>query len=311
MQKTTGVSHYCSIETMKQILENECLRFSDIRYLNDTTEFKEVISLIEYVLDNEQYDDKFKSFILQSKKDLKLNDYMQSYTQLSHLADQENEQLYRTYTFSVSTDSDSLNMWNYYSESSGVNIRFNHVWNIFEGSSKREVNCYDKLNNDIIISRGVILYKDDDKYKCVKSLMDELYDVYVEVGDRLTEYASWISYAFKDSVNHMRCFFKSKYFADEREYRFVLRIPEKILISDENKGATVECIKDKGLFKRGNIFIPYIDYKFNRESINKIIVNPYADRKNDIINYSINDILWMEKYENVKVVTSNIPIRKY
>ena len=62
-------------------------------------------------------------------------------------------------------------MWNYYASSgNGISIAFDHSWNMFEGSNKTEVNIAEKLENDIIIYRGLIIYNDDEKKKCLMEL---------------------------------------------------------------------------------------------------------------------------------------------
>ena len=53
--RASGICHYCSIDTFRSILLNGCLRFSDVRFLNDSTEFIEIILLIENVLSNGNY----------------------------------------------------------------------------------------------------------------------------------------------------------------------------------------------------------------------------------------------------------------
>lgn len=45
--KASRICHYCTIDTLAAILENSCLRFTDVRFLNDSTEFLEVIKLIK------------------------------------------------------------------------------------------------------------------------------------------------------------------------------------------------------------------------------------------------------------------------
>ena len=44
------------------IIEKQCLRFTDVRFLNDSTEFLEIIPLIEHVLTNGNYSSSFKQF---------------------------------------------------------------------------------------------------------------------------------------------------------------------------------------------------------------------------------------------------------
>ena len=51
----SNVCHYCTIDTLLSIIENQCLRFTDVRFLNDSTEFLEIIPLIEHVLTNGNY----------------------------------------------------------------------------------------------------------------------------------------------------------------------------------------------------------------------------------------------------------------
>lgn len=60
--------------------------------------------------------------------------------------------------------------------------------------------------------------------------------------------------------------FKNEYFECENEYRIVLRIPKELLLRKECFGDIVE----KGQFKRGNILIPYVDYKFRESSVNEL-----------------------------------------
>lgn len=52
--KVSRICHYCSVDVLKNILENESLRFSDVRFLNDSTEFIEIIPLVKYVAQHEE-----------------------------------------------------------------------------------------------------------------------------------------------------------------------------------------------------------------------------------------------------------------
>ena len=256
--KASKICHYCTIDTLKSILDKECLRFSDVRFLNDSTEFVEVIRLIRSVLSEKKYTSEFKKLILESTQMKELKEYTQSYVGVSKGTHQYEKKMYRTYTCSFSTEKDSLSMWNYYATNGdGVNLVFDHSWNIFEGSEKTEVNIGEKLENGIIIYRGLVIYEDNDKKKCLREMLNRLQDLYREVEEDIEKYKEWILFAFKHSVNHMRCFFKNKNFECENEYRIVLKISEELLMTRECNDDIVE----KGQFKRGNILIPYIDYK--------------------------------------------------
>ena len=306
--KASKICHYCTINTLKNILDKECLRFSDVRFLNDSTEFVEIIPLIKSVLSEKGYTSKFKKLILESTQMKELKEYRQSYVRVSKDTHQYEKKVYRTYTCSFSTEKDSLSMWNYYaSDGDGVNILFDHSWNMFEGSKKTEVNVSEELKNGIIIHRGLVVYKDDDKKKCLRELLNRLQDLYREVENSIEEYKERILFAFKHSVNNMRCFFKNKNFECENEYRIVLNIPEELLMPRDCN----DDIVGKGQFKRGNILVPYIDYKFKKESIKQITLNPYINEKNSMFKLSVEEVLWNSQMTNVKIIDSKIPIRKY
>lgn len=128
----SNVCHYCTIDTLLSIIEKQCLRFTDVRFLNDSTEFLEIIPLIEHVLTNGNYSSSFKQFFLQPSIIEDLKSYRQSYSAISNVDQTYKDMPYRTYTCSLSKNCDSLNMWNYYATSSaGVNIGFDFAWNMF------------------------------------------------------------------------------------------------------------------------------------------------------------------------------------
>lgn len=312
--KDSEISHYCTVDTLSKVLNNGCLRFTDVRFLNDSTEFIEVINLIKYELENGAYTPSFKEFIKNSDEIQELESYTQTYSGYSKATHKIEEISYHTYTCSFSTNSDSLNMWNYYGTmSGGVNIVFDFAWNLFKGSEKTEVINKKPLDDDIIMYRGPILYSTKAKLKCIKELFKKLTDVFDEVKDDLEKYRTLILYAFKESINHMRCFFKNEMFSCEEEYRVILKIPEKILLENSSSETDFSSneIYDKGTFNRGNILIPYIDYKFKKESIKRITVNPFIKEGNTMFKLGIENLLWINNLSDVDIVHSNIPIRKY
>lgn len=105
----------------------------------------------------------------------------------------------------------------------------------------------------------------------------------------------------------MRCFFKNEAFRYEEEYRIVLKIPEELL----QVQMPCDDMVNKGVFKRGNVLIPYIDYKFQKESIERITINPLVSAPDSMFELGIKNLLWIKTLENVEVVHSKIPVRKY
>lgn len=81
----SNVCHYCTIDTLLSIIEKQCLRFTDVRFLNDSTEFLEIIPLIEHVLTNGNYSSSFKQFFLQPSIIEDLKSYRQSYSAISNV----------------------------------------------------------------------------------------------------------------------------------------------------------------------------------------------------------------------------------
>ena len=73
--KASGICHYCTVDTLKEILNNGCLRFSDVRFLNDSTDFIEIIPLIENVLSCNEYTSDFRKLILESVEMEELKKY--------------------------------------------------------------------------------------------------------------------------------------------------------------------------------------------------------------------------------------------
>ncbi len=306
--KAVGICHYCTIDTLNAILESSCLRFTDVRFLNDSTEFVDIVPLIRQVLISGNYSLDFRNLILSSDEFCKLEDYKQLYVGFSRREHDYRKTTNYTYTCSFSTNSDSLSMWNYYATTAaGVNVVFDFAWNIFDGSEKTEATIGEKLSNDIMLFRGIIIYSIEDKEKCIAELLNRLSQIFEEAKSDLDKYKSYILYAFKEAINNMRCFFKNSSFDSENEYRVVLKIPEELL----QKETDAEGIKRKGVFKKGNIFIPYVDYEFKQESIKYITINPYDREPRSMFKLGIENLLWMNGLGNVKIVPSNIPIRKY
>lgn len=120
--KASRICHYCSVDVLKNILENESLRFSDVRFLNDSTEFIEIIPLVKYVAQHEEYASEFIDMILNESLIKELESYRQPYIGKEKNTQNYAEKVYRTYTCSFSTNKDSLTMWNYYA-TSGVTPR--------------------------------------------------------------------------------------------------------------------------------------------------------------------------------------------
>lgn len=58
-------------------------------------------------------------------------------------------------------------------------------------------------------------------------------------------------------------------------------------------------ISEKGQFKRSNILIPFLDYKFKKSSIKHMMINPVIKKENNIFELGIKELLWWNRMEDV------------
>ena len=84
-------------------------------------------------------------------------------------------------------------------------------------------------------------------------------------------------------------------------------LPEELLL-EETTGQ--DGILKKGQFKRENILIPYVDYKFKRDSLKGITLNPYVKEKESVFELGIRELLWQNKIHNVQIYRSAIDRRR-
>ena len=312
--KANNICHYCSIDVLKSILQNQCLRFTDVRFLNDTTEFTEIMEIIPTIIKNSNYSQEFKNIFLDEELINTLKNYKQSYTRYHSTPNgyEAEDIVYRTYTCSLSLSQDSLYMWNSYSSGNGVNICFNHSWKILEGSSDSNPIEKNILENGIQICRAPVIYEYEDKEKCIVELLNRLNSIYEKSHEGFLYHKEILLDAYEIAVNNMRCFMKNINYKIENEYRFVLRIPETLLSKDIDEIKKHSDIMDVNYFIRGNCLIPYVDYKINTDGIKHIVISPHNSKETkSTIMLGIDDLLKQKKLNDVKVYKSNIPSRNY
>ena len=68
-----------------------------------------------------------------------------------------------------------------------------------------------ELSGDIWLSRGLVIYNNFDKEKCVIKFLDHLFNVYSNLLqlNLLDKYRALLVQSFKEPINNMRCFFKT------------------------------------------------------------------------------------------------------
>ena len=94
----------------------------------------------------------------------------------------------------------------------------------------------------------------------------------------------------------MSIFFKNPQFKNEHEYRIVM----------VNAFGT-ENSKPTKVVEKNGLFVPYLEYKFSKESVTSINIGPTFDE--NIFYTSTNRMLLNFGYEDKEVCRSKIPLR--
>lgn len=299
--KSQNICHYCTISTLKSIIEHRCLRFTDIRFLNDSTEFTDILRVVDSVLQENPYSEPFVQLLLADSTKKLLKDYRQA------MSFEGKAQVYRAYTCSFSTNSDSLNMWNYYATSTaGLNAQFLGVEDLFPYHFNPD-HCPYKLE------QGLIIYNEVDKKKRIKQLIDTVYNLYTAQPEieKLFIKDTIVLCAYVSAINNTRCFFKNENFSGEQEYRILLWMPEQFLEHPLNEQDLKADIKGKGCFQRGDVLIPYIDIPININAISKITLNPYIKTTASMMELGIRELFKQNSLGTINIVPSVIPLEKY
>ncbi len=294
--------HYCTIDVLKSITREKKLRFSDIHFLNDTTEFIESIRLLKVIIEKQKDSMNEELYNILTDKDIldSLQDYHQRYSFYPPISDERTidsiKPICKVYTCSFCMDMDLLPMWNYYAHGAGgVSINFS------------ELERHMKVGKDknVKLIWGKVWYKESDKRLCIEALLKDISGLFLLVPDK--EYRNdMIKTAFISAMNNMRIFMKNENFSTEKEYRAVLIVPEEVV---RNKQIPKEY--NVGHFNRGNIIIPYIDVPFAAECIKYIIVGSGMAGDFSLIKLGLEDWLLQQDLADIDIYQSNVPMRKY
>lgn len=277
--------HYTKPEKLLSILESGTIRFSNALYLNDKEEvtysYKLILNLIDempglnlelFSKVKEHFSNKYKNIIN---------------------GDDNFDNKYEFYTISFSTDSDNLTLWNNYSKGqnyTGYNIGF--------------------CKNDLIADMekqgfhsvyGSIIYKKEQQITVLKLIFDKWNKKFEKVNqgkktqknnDKLFD----ILFELIDILSVISLFFKNPHFKDEKEYRV-------IFINNYN----INAFRQTKIFEKNGLFIPYIEYKFLKKTVNSVNIGPTLEE--NIFYTSTCRMLSNFGYEKKTINRSKIPLR--
>lgn len=281
--KNCTIYHYTKPEKLLNILSGGTLRFSNALYLNDKEEiaysYRLIVKLIDEIPElNPDLFEKIKTHFSNKYK---------------HIVDGENDfrNKLEYFTTSFSTESDNLTLWNNYAKGknyTGYNIGFDKKKLIEEMTENKYLPVfgsviYDKQKQIKIIhaifKKWNMLF--NRALKCKKTNEVKLFDILFELIDVLSI---------------VSIFFKNPQFKNEHEYRIVIV-----------NAFGVENSKPTKVVEKNGLFVPYLEYKFSKESVTSINIGPTFDE--NIFYTSTNRMLLNFGYEDKEVCRSKIPLR--
>lgn len=281
--KNCTIYHYTKPEKLLNILSGGTLRFSNALYLNDKEEIAYSYRLIVKLIDE----------IPELNPDLfgKIKTHFSN--KYKHIVDGENDfrNKLEYFTTSFSTESDNLTLWNNYAKGknyTGYNIGFDKKKLIDEMTENKYLPVfgsviYDKQKQIKIIhaifKKWNMLF--NRALKCKKTNEVKLFDILFELIDVLSI---------------VSIFFKNPQFKNEHEYRIVIV-----------NAFGVENSKSTKVVEKNGLFVPYLEYKFSKESVTSINIGPTFDE--NIFYTSTNRMLLNFGYEDKEVCRSKIPLR--
>lgn len=281
--KNCTIYHYTKPEKLLNILSGGTLRFSNALYLNDKEEIAYSYRLIVKLIDE----------IHELNPDLfgKIKTHFSN--KYKHIVDGENDfrNKLEYFTTSFSTESDNLTLWNNYAKGknyTGYNIGFDKKKLIEEMTENKYLPVfgsviYDKQKQIKIIhaifKKWNMLF--NRALKCKKTNEVKLFDILFELIDVLSI---------------VSIFFKNPQFKNEHEYRIVIV-----------NAFGVENSKPTKVVEKNGLFVPYLEYKFSKESVTSINIGPTFDE--NIFYTSTNRMLLNFGYEDKEVCRSKIPLR--
>lgn len=277
------IYHYTKPEKLLNILSGENIRFSNALYLNDKEEIAYSYRLIVKLIDqteglNPDLFNKIKKHFSNKYK---------------HIVDGDNDFVNKLeyFTTSFSTESDNLTLWNNYAKGknyTGYNIGFDKQKLIKEMSE-----------NDYLPIYGSVIYDKQKQIKIIHAIFKKWNSLFErELKNKNSDEIKLFDILFEliDILSIVSIFFKNPQFKNEHEYRIVI-----VNVFGAENAKTTNIVEKNGLF------VPYLEYKFSKESVLSVNIGPTFDE--NIFYTSTNRMLLNFGYFDKQVNRSKIPLR--
>ena len=307
------VYHYTSPEGLLGILDNQNVRFTDIKYMNDRSEGVYFIKkLIEYIEKNKgvfPYAEMIVNALLED------NDYNEikrlSVTNVKFKTNLRGKtKSARAFLFCTCTDPDLLNMWNYYVKngsyqgySVGINV----------SSFLTELGTILPSNQFVSIYYGKVLYSPKEQEDEIENLLQTIESF---TNDQLSfddknitpNFLNLAQDYLKEYIDLYGVFYKHPKFSNEQEYRFVVEFDNNFKLNQSNliPGSNNKNMNIDFCVKNG-MLTPYLAIPFAYNTISRIYISPMTEF--EIAKQSIKELTLKKGYRTFSVWQSKIPIR--
>ena len=223
--------HYSKVENLKNIINTNIFRASNIEFLNDCSEYHYGIDLIKNVLDCNRscFNGEYTNLFLQE-----LERYKRETSNI--------------FILSLSTHGDLLPLWQAYSGLNGYNIGF-------------DFHSVLDLAPSEIICHGHVIYSKKRQEEIILEIATKLYGIYIEFATKCDpqEFKTIFKFIFTQIIYYITLF-KHHAFECEKEYRFVYYSnSEAIPRIKKNNDGTPYVELDDAILNRPRSNLPLVE----------------------------------------------------
>lgn len=305
------VYHYTSPDAFLSIIQNQSIRFTDIRYLNDRAEGIYFVKLLlDFVEKNTGKYPLFEEVINQL---LKGNDWkkIQNLETTEVIYNEIPRMPYkaeRVFVFCACAEPDQLNMWNYYVNNGAyqgynIGLRVKELLKTFDTPDQNTIDAFH-------VYYGNVLY--DEKWQMTEIRM---LAKSIERGiDSTPDKQRAIKYAqlnLRSYINAQGAFYKHPKFKAENEFRIIVEISDGRIPHNEKDASGFVGENNKKLVegfctKRG-LVVPFLTVALPADALSRVTVAPMVEF--DIAKQSIRELFGVYGQGHPPIFKSNIPIR--
>ncbi len=294
------IYHYTSSNGFLGIVneQNPKLYFTQYDSLNDFKERQEIYDFIMSYCDKRKKNGIFFQDLYNKIKDLDFDDNFIITTKRNlgskfdnkEVTDYTSKECY-TYLCSFSLDPDSLPMWKMYGKS-----------DYYDGYclelDSEPFSSKNSFQQGFELSLHRVIYSEIEKNKLLDKLFQPIIKEYDELSDE--NKASIFNVFIKNFIYKYQFVFKNKAFEYENEVRAILNV-------DKKHKDKLQNISKRKYRKNKNMIIPYIEFEFDKQYLYGVLLPPMP--RDDVAKNNLKDYLTDNRYEDVSIETSKIPIR--